>query len=102
MKLMKFAVTVCAMGFLAVGSLAQDKPGNIAGLEFQTPKNGMEKQNEEGRKAKAAWHKQQKDKDPLFVSEVLTGEHTRTFIVGRFGLHWADLDNPAALEAADM
>jgi len=102
MKLMKFVVTVCAIGFLAVGALAQDKPGNIAGLEFQTPKNGMVKQYEEGRKAKAAWHKQQKDKDPLFVSQVLTGEHTGTYIVGRFGMHWADLDKPSVPEAADI
>ena len=101
MKLMKFAVTVCAIGFLAVGALAQDKPGNIASIDFQTPKNGMVKQYEEGRKAKAAWHKQQKDKDPLFVSEVLTGEHTGTYIVGRFGMHWADLDKPSVPEAAD-
>lgn len=86
MKLMKLAASVCTVGFLAVGALAQDKPGHIASLEFQTPKNGMVKQYEEGRKAKAAWHKQQKDKDPLFVAELLTGEHTGTYIVGRFGI----------------
>lgn len=41
MKLMKLAATLCAVGFLAVGALAQGEPGNIAALEFQTPKNGM-------------------------------------------------------------
>ena len=76
MKLMKLAATLCAVGFFAVGALAQDKPGTIAGLEFQTPKNGMVKQYEDGRKAKVEWHKQQKDKDALYVSEVLTGENT--------------------------
>src|ERR1700719_5295057 len=102
MKLMKFAVTVCAVGFLAVGALAQDKPGTIAGLEFQTPKNGMVKQYEDGRKAKIEWHKQQKDKEALLVSEVLTGEHMGTYIVGRFGLHWADMDKPSVSDAADI
>ncbi len=33
----------------AVTGLAQEKPGNIAALEFQTPKNGMVKQYEDGR-----------------------------------------------------
>jgi hypothetical protein len=102
MNLMKFAVTVCAVGFLALGALAQDKPGTIAALEFQTPKNGMVKQYEDGRKAKAEWHKQQKDKDALLVSEVLTGENTGSYIVGRFGLHWADMDKPSVTDAADL
>ena len=67
----------------AVSGLAQEKPGNIAALEFQTPKNGMVKQYEEGRKQKAEWHKQQKDTQPLYVWEIVSGEHTGTYIVGR-------------------
>ena len=102
MKPLKLAATLCAVGFLAVGALAQDRPGNIAGLEFQTPKNGMVKQYEEGRKAKVAWHKQQKDREPLLVSEIVTGEHTGTYIVGRFGMHWADMDKPSVPDAADL
>jgi hypothetical protein len=102
MKLMKLAATMCAAGFLAVGAFAQEKPGTIAGLEFQTPKNGMVKQYEEGRKAKVEWHKQQKDKDPLLVSQVLTGEHTGSYIVGRFGMHWADMDKPSVTDEADL
>jgi hypothetical protein len=102
MKLMKLAATVCAVGFLAVGVLAQEKPGSIAGLEFQTPKNGMVKQYEEGRKAKVQWQKQQNDKDALLVSEVLTGENMGTYIVGRFGMHWADMDKPSVSDAADL
>jgi hypothetical protein len=102
MKLIKLAATLCAVGFLAVGALAQDKPGTIAGLEFQTPKNGMVKQYEDGRKAKVEWHKQQKDKDALLVSEVLTGENMGSYIVGRFGMHWADMDKPSVTDAADL
>ena len=102
MKLMKLAAVLCAGGSLAVGALAQDKPGNIAGLEFQTPKSGMVKQYEEGRKAKVEWHKQQKDTQPLFVSQIVSGEHTGQYIVGRFGMHWADMDKPSVPDAADM
>jgi hypothetical protein len=102
MKLLKLAVSLCALGFLAAGAFAQENAGTIAGLEFQTPKNGMVKQYEEGRKAKVDWHKQQKDKDALFVSEVLTGEHTGEYIVGRFGMHWADMDKPSVPDAADL
>ena len=102
MKLTQLAVSLCAVGFLAVGSFAQDQPGNIASLEFQTPKNGMVKQYEDGRKAKVQWHKQQKDKDALLVSEVLTGEHMGTYVVGRFGMHWADMDKPSVPDAADL
>ena len=102
MKLTKLAISLCATGVFSVCTLAQDNAGNIASLEFQTPKNGMVKQYEEGRKAKADWHRQQKDKDALYVSEVLTGEHTGTYIVGRFGMHWADMDKPSVPDAADL
>lgn len=102
MKFMKLAAAVCAVGFLAAGALAQDKPGTIAALEFQTPKNGMVKQYEDGRKAKVEWHKQQKDKNALLVSEVLTGENMGSYIVGRFGMHWGDMDKPSVTDAADL
>jgi hypothetical protein len=102
MKFAKLAVTVCALGFLSISSLAQDKPGTIAGIELQTPKNGMVKQYEDGRKAKIEWHKQQKDTVPLFVSEILSGEHTGSYLVGRFGMHWADMDKPSVTDAADL
>jgi hypothetical protein len=93
---------VCATVLLAVlSTAAQEDKSTVTALEFQTPKNGMTQQYEAGRKAKAAWHKQQKDPEMLFVLQVLTGEHTGSFIVGRGGLHWADLDKPAVSDAAD-
>jgi hypothetical protein len=102
MKPLKLAASLCAVALLAVGALAQDTTGNIAALEFQTPKSGMVKQYEDARKAKVDWHKQQKDKDGLWVSEILTGEHMGTYVVGRFGMHWADLDKPSVSDAADL
>jgi hypothetical protein len=96
---------LCALGvalIAAVSGFAQEGPKEIAAIEFQTPKNGMLKQYEEGRKQKVEWHKQQKDAQALYVFEVLTGEGTGSFLVGRFGVHWADLDKPSVSDAADL
>ena len=101
MKLTKL-LAVCVTVFLAALSVAaQEDKSTVTALEFQTPKNGMTQQYEAGRKAKAAWHKQQKDPEMLFVLQVLTGEHTGSYIVGRGGMHWADFDKPAVSDAAD-
>jgi hypothetical protein len=92
------AITLLAM----VPGFAQEKPANtIASLEFQTPKNGMVKQYEDGRKQKAAWHKAQKDALPLMVFESVAGDHSGTYVVGRFGQHWADFDKPSVSDEAD-
>ena len=81
---------------------AQEKPGTIAALEFQKPKNGMVPQYEAGRKQKAAWHKQQNDPQPLLVWEILSGDNTGTYVVGRVGQHWADFDKPPIPDEADL
>jgi hypothetical protein len=101
--LMKRLFSTLALTFLvAVTCFAQQKPGNIASLEFQTPKNGQVKQYEEGRKQKVAWHKQQNDSQPLMVWETISGDNTGTYIVGRLGQHWADFDKPSVPELADL
>jgi hypothetical protein len=95
-------VSVSAVLFLtAVSASAQSSPATLAGMESQTPKTGMTQQYEQGRKQKADWHKQQKDPAPLYVFETLTGDSTGTYLVGRLGLHWADLDKPPIPDAAD-
>src|SRR5579863_4015861 len=88
--------------FVAGSLLAQEAPGTIGVLEFQKPKNGMVQQYEAGRKQKAAWHKQQNDPLPLFVWEILSGENTGTYVVGRLGQHWADMDKPAVSDESDL
>jgi hypothetical protein len=90
--------TLCA----ALAVVAQPSPSIIAALEFQKPKNGMVKQYEEGRKQKAAWHKQQNDTQALYVWETLSGDATGTYIVGQLGQHWADFDKPSVPEQADL
>jgi hypothetical protein len=101
-KLLKLSTALSVLLLAALSVSAQSQPGNIAALEFQTPKNGMVKQYEDGRKQKVAWHKQQNDDQGLYVFETLTGERTGTYIVGRLGLHWADMDKPKVTDAADL
>jgi hypothetical protein len=91
------AVALCLSGLL----MAQQNPGTIAALEFQKLKSGMVQQYEAARKTKAAWHKQQNDPLPLFVWEVLSGDNTGDYIVGRVGQHWADMDKPAVSDESD-
>jgi hypothetical protein len=96
---------LCAAGvmlFAGIATLAQEPANTIAAIEFQTPKNGMVKQYEEGRKQKVEWHKQQKDTQGLYVFETITGENTGTYMVARFGQHWTDFDKPSVPDAADL
>jgi hypothetical protein len=87
---MRKILTALSIVLLAGASgLAQQNPGAITSLEFQTPKSGMAKQYEDGRKQKSEWHKQQKDSQPLMVWETITDDRTGTYIVGRLGQHWA-------------
>jgi len=86
----------------AVSIAAQANPGNILQLEFQTPKNGMIPQYEDGRKQKAGWHKQQNDKTPLLVWQIISGNDTNTYIVGEPPQHWADFDKPSIPEDQDL
>lgn len=81
---------------------AQEKGGTLASLEFQKVKAQMAPQYEAGRKQKAAWHKQQNDPWPLLVWETVSGDDTGTYIVGRLGQHWADLDKPPVSDEADL
>lgn len=101
---MKGNYFISALGilFAAFPIFAQQTSGNIVALEFQKPKNGMVPQYEAGRKQKAAWHKQQNDPQPLLVWEILSGDDTGTYIVGRVGQHWADLDKPAIPDQSDV
>lgn len=102
MRSFKYASMTLVVVFVAAFcAAAQTGPGNIAALENQTPKTGMTQQYEQGRKQKADWHKQQKDPSALLVFEIISGQGTGSYLVGRGGLHWADLDHPSVPEAAD-
>ena len=97
------ALAVFAFAGAAVFTLgAQQKPAHIMGIEFQTPKNGMTKKYEEGRKDKAKWHRERKDPRPLMVWETMTGEHTGTFIVGQPAVTWKEMDTPPISDDEDQ
>jgi hypothetical protein len=101
MKPIKCACLATTLLFLAtLCTSAQTTPGNIATMETQTPKVGMTQQYEQGRKQKAEWHKQQKDPLPLWVFEILSGDDTGSYMVGRVGQHWADFDKPPVSDTA--
>ncbi|HMK23204.1 MAG TPA: hypothetical protein VK466_12785 [Terriglobales bacterium] len=102
MKSKKLWIVVGVVLCVACSLEAQEKPGTIAALEFQKPKNGMTPQYEAGRKQKAAWHKQQNDPQPLLVWEIMSGDNTGTYVVGRLGQHWADFDKPPISDEADL
>ena len=97
----KYACAISVALLAAVCAAAQAPSGNIAAVELQVPKNGMTQQYEQGRKQKADWHKQQKDPQPLYVWETMSGDSTGSYIVGRFGWRWADFDKPAISDQAD-
>ena len=105
MKVMRCFSTL-ALAMLAVSSLPaqtpQSNPPTISQLEFQKPKMGMTQQYEDGRKQKAAWHKQQNDRLPLLVWEIISGDDTNTYIVGQPPQHWADFDKPSIPEEQDL
>jgi len=102
MRTKELLAGVAVVLFAAVSLVAQNSPGTVAALEFQKPKSGMAPQYEDGRKQKAAWHKQQNDPQPLLVWETLTGPDTGTYIVGRLDQHWADFDKPPIPDQADL
>jgi len=100
MKL-KHAYVFAVAALATFSASAQTNTGNIAALESQTPKAGMSQQYEQGRKQKADWHKQQKDPQPLYVFETISGDNTGTYLVGRLDQHWTDFDKPAIPDASD-
>ena len=102
MRANKALWAVAAVSLLALPMWAQQKPGTLSSFEFQTPKNGMVQQYEAGRKLKAQWHKQQKDNQPLLVWQIISGDNTGTYVVGREGQHWSDFDKPSVPDAADL
>ena len=95
-------VMLVVAGCLGAQDKNDDKPGTLASIEFQKVKGSNVPQYEAARKQKAAWHKQQKDPLPLLVWEIMSGDETGTFVVGRFDQHWSDYDHPVVTDEADL
>jgi hypothetical protein len=91
------AVATLASGFV----LAQEKPGVIARVGFFEPKPGAAQQFEQARKKHFEFHRKNNDSWSWLTWQVVTGEHTGTYITGTFGHHWKDFDAFEKLDKAD-
>jgi len=91
------AVATLASGFV----LAQEKPGTIGRVGFFVPKPGAAQQFEQARKKHFEFHRKSNDQWAWFTWQVVTGEHTGTYITGTFGHHWKDFDAYEKLDKAD-
>jgi hypothetical protein len=100
------ALVLCLLIMFWVPALsvkAQQPRGGAARLVLIKPKEGMQKQFEEGYKRHLEWHRQNKDPWTWYGWQVVTGEHLGYFIDGTFGHAWEEFDRPVspAEDAAD-
>ena len=77
---------------LASTALAQTSQVNVGRVIDQTPKPGMTKQYEDGRKRHMDWHRKAGDTWSWEIWQVTTGERAGTFISITFGHSWKDFD----------
>ena len=92
---MRKAVVVCLALFVALavpGTFGQDKSVNVGWVYATTPKPGMTKQLEEGRKRHMDFHRKQNDTWTWQVWQIETGESTGSYFSTSFGHSWQDLD----------
>jgi hypothetical protein len=96
LKSLTYVSTALTGVFLAVlCAAAQNNPGNILAAELQMPKPGMTQHYEQGRKQKAEWHKQQNGPDSLYVSQIVSGQETGTYLVTPWGTAFGRHGSPA-------
>jgi len=102
----KFTV-LCLAVFLVLGCtaslcFAQDKSVNVGRVYVMTPKSGMVKQFEEGRKRHMEFHRKNNDTWSWLTWEIQTGEGTGSYLSTTFGHTFKDFDTwEAKLGAAD-
>lgn len=88
---------------LATAVIAQQSTGSAARIVVIKPKEGMQRQFDEGYKRHLDWHRQNKDTWTWYGWQVITGDRLGYFVDGTFGHHWDNFDRavaPAA-DAAD-
>jgi hypothetical protein len=88
---------------LASAALAQEKSVNVGRVFSMTPKPGMSKQFEDGRKRHMDWHRKQNDSWRWETWQVETGPTTGSYVSVTFGHTFKDFDTwEAKLGAADV
>jgi len=81
--------------FFAIGcslAFAQDKNVNVGRVYVMTPKPGMVKQFEDGRKRHMDWHRKQNDTWRWETWQIETGPNTGSYFSTTFGHTFADFD----------
>ncbi len=91
-----------ALAFLAIISLAsppaqaQQPTAAAARIVVIKPKEGMQKQFEEGYKRHLDWHRRKRDKWTWYGWQIVSGDRLGFFVDGTFGHRWEDFDTPVA------
>ena len=104
---MRKIAVLCLIVFLGLScaaSFAQgnDKTVNVGRVYVMTPKSGMVKQFEDGRKRHMDWHKKQNDTWRWETWQIETGPSTGSYYSTTFGHNFADFDTwEAKLGAPD-
>ncbi len=94
-------VALVVASVLACPVLAQEMAGTVARVGVFTPKPGMTRQFEQGRKKHMEWHRRNNDPSAWFTWEVISGENEGAYVTGTFGHQWKDFDAWEKLDAAD-
>ena len=77
--------------------LPTQRPGGLAArIVLIRPKDGMQKQFEEGYKRHLEWRRRNQDHWTWYGWQVITGTHVGYFMDGTFGHRWEDFDRPVA------
>jgi hypothetical protein len=89
----KIAAVLCITFFLAGLAVAQSTPASVAQVFVMTPKPGMTKQFEDGRKKHMDWHRKQNDAWTWYTWQVQSGRGTGSYISVTLGHGWKDFDS---------
>lgn len=92
MRKFKYMLGAVSVLLLASTALAQTSQVNVGRVIDQTPKPGMAKQYEEGRKRHMDWHRKAGDTWTWDIWQVTTGERAGTYLSITFGHTWKDFD----------
>src|SRR5260370_14377489 len=82
----------CALLLTPASILAQSSPRMVSEVHLSTPKPGMTAQFESGRKQPSAFHAAQKDTWNVYIWQIMTGEHSGSYMSSSPGHHCSDFD----------
>lgn len=87
---------------LALPVAAQEKPVTVLYSNYVKAKDGMRREYEDAAKRHLEWHRKNKDRWPIHVWEIISGERTGQYAYGIGHRQWHEFDTRGELEQADM